>query len=442
MKYFVTLSFILAICLIAAQDTDPPELTAQYKQTLIDSLADAFNRIYIFPDKGIAISKTLQDDLSSGKFNNMKDPIEVAEKITQCVLQACPDKHLAVFYAPGMVQQIRMEESQSEEQQIAAHNRMLEMERQENFGFKKIEILEGNIGYLRFDSFSMLPEAYATASAAMNFLSNTDAIIIDLRHNGGGSAEMIQFISSYLFPENENTVHLNTFHHRETDTTSQTWTLPHVPGKRNPKANVYILTSDYTFSAAEEFTYNLMNLDRATIVGETTGGGAHPVKFKAIDNWFIAKIPNGRSINPISKTNWEGTGIEPHIQTEADSALDVAYRKAIEKLLVQAEPFARIRYEWALDGLLLKDKNYKLTRKQLKAFAGEYGPRIVRYRDGNLFYQRNEIEYLMVPYKEDCFALEGLDNFRIRFERGSNGEITSLNGLYHGGKRDSSPRTK
>jgi hypothetical protein len=181
--------------------------------------------------------------------------------------------------------------------------RMLADERRRNFGFERVERLEGNVGYLDLRGFSGSPEAGETAIAAMNFLAGTDALIIDLRQNGGGSPAMIGLVSSYLFDDVQ---HLNDFYIRETDRTRQFWTSPYVQGRRYGKDKpVFVLTSVRTFSAAEEFTYNLKNLKRATIVGETTGGGAHPGGVRRISDQFGIWVPNGRAINPITKTNWE-----------------------------------------------------------------------------------------------------------------------------------------
>ncbi len=433
---------IVSINLIA-QDFEPPVMTNEYKSTLVDSLASVFDRIYIFPDKGRDIANALRSNLKSGAYSDIDDPMTLAGKIEQDVLDACHDKHLGVRYNPDEVRRMGLETGKTEEEQQQAYHERVERERKNNFGFNRLEILMGNIAYLRFDRFSGLPEAYPVAIAAMNYVSHCDGLIIDLRYNGGGSAYMIQLISSYLTDEFKDPVHLNTFYHRESDTSDQTWTLPYVPGKRIPDVPVYLLTSEYTFSAAEEFTYNLKNYQRATIVGETTGGGAHPVTFVAVDDWFIAKIPNGRAINPISKTNWEGTGIEPDIEVPADDAKDVAYRKILEKLLEDAKtPSDRFMYEWVLDGLKIADSEYELSKRQMKAYTGTYGPRTIRYRDGKLYYQRTGPEFRLIPYKDDHFILDGLEYFRIRFDRDVNGNIVSLVGLYDDGGTDLSPKTK
>jgi C-terminal processing protease CtpA/Prc len=141
---------------------------------------------------------------------------------------------------------------------------------------------------------------------------------------------MVQYVSSYLFDE---PTHLNDLYNRKEDSTTQFWTLPYVPGKKlGSKPPVFVLTAARTFSGAEEFTYNLKNLKRATIVGETTGGGAHPVAGHRIDDHFSIGVPFARAINPISKANWEGAGVEPDVKVPAADALETAKRLAAERL--------------------------------------------------------------------------------------------------------------
>jgi C-terminal processing protease CtpA/Prc len=159
----------------------------------------------------------------------------------------------------------------------------------------------------------------------MAFLANVDALVVDLRRNGGGDPSMIQFLPSYFFAER---THLNSFEWRGREGLEEFWTFEDVPGKRLVDVPIFVLTSSSTFSAAEEFTYNLKNLERATIVGATTGGGAHPGDSHAIAGLLSVFIPQGRAINPITKTNWEGTGVEPHLEVPAEQALDAARREA------------------------------------------------------------------------------------------------------------------
>ena len=204
-----------------------------------------------------------------------------------------------------------------------------------NCGFNKAEILEGNVGYLKFDFFADPGICGSTVVAAMNFLANVDAIIFDLRENGGGDPKMVAFVSSYLFAER---THLNDLWTRKGDITDQYWTDRYVTGKRLDGKPAFVLTSKGTFSGGEEFTYNLKTLKRATIVGETTGGGAHPVRGHRITEHFGIGVPFARAINPITHTNWEGTGVEPDVKVPAADALTTAEKLAAEKLA--AKPVA------------------------------------------------------------------------------------------------------
>jgi retinol-binding protein 3 len=166
----------------------------------------------------------------------------------------------------------------------------------------------------------------------MAFVAHTDALIFDLRDNGGGDPAMVAFIASYLFDRH---THLNDLYNRRENSTEQYWTLPYVPGERLPKQPVFVLTSSHTFSGAEEFCYDLKTQKRATIVGETTGGGAHPVGGHTVADYFMIGVPFAKAVNPVTKTNWEGTGVEPDVKVSAADALTTAEKLAAEK--IQAE---------------------------------------------------------------------------------------------------------
>jgi C-terminal processing protease CtpA/Prc len=165
----------------------------------------------------------------------------------------------------------------------------------------------------------------------MNFLADTDALIVDLRKNGGGDPAMVALLCSYFF--GVESVHLNDIYFRPDDSTQQYWTSPFVPGRKYTDKDVYVLTSGYTFSGAEDFANNLKTLKRATIVGETTGGGANPGGMERLHDHFAIFVPSGRAINPITKSNWDGTGVEPDVKVSAELALQKAHAIALEKLM-------------------------------------------------------------------------------------------------------------
>jgi C-terminal processing protease CtpA/Prc len=200
----------------------------------------------------------------------------------------------------------------------------------DNFGIRRVERLDGNVGYLDLRRMAMAENAAPAIAAAMELVAGTYALLIDLRRNGGGHPGGVIFWCSYLV---EDDTHFNNIFDAETGETRQFWSLSYVPGTRYVDRPVYVLTSSRTFSGAEEFAYNLQVLGRAEIIGETTGGGAHPTRPFGISPAVHMSIPFARSVNPVTGTNWEGTGVVPDTAVAADEAFDVAYAKALGHIL-------------------------------------------------------------------------------------------------------------
>lgn len=311
-KHFVSFFFLLfsAIPMLAQESFD--------KKEIVGRLADIMNENYVFPEKGKAMHDLLKSKLEKGEYDGITSADAFAEQLDADLKSIIYDKHIRVRFNKERVTAMR--------NRAPGGGRTMP----ENFGFKEVKILEDNIGYLDLRGFMDMRVARKAAKTAMDKLIEADAIIFDLRQNGGGSPSMIRFISAYIFGEDP--VHLNDFYWRPSDSYSESWTRPSIASVHKPDIPVYVLTSDYTFSAAEEFTYNLKNLKRATIIGETTGGGAHPGGPMVINDAFFVNVPQGRAINPITKTNWEGTGIEPHIKTTKEEALDKALELARKAL--------------------------------------------------------------------------------------------------------------
>jgi retinol-binding protein 3 len=299
------------------------KIDAATRNRVIDGAISNLNESYVFPETAKKMEDAVRARQKKGEYDSVTDGDDFAKMLTENFQQVSHDKHLRVDFSAA-----RMPEMPSDPSPETAAQFRKEMERI-NCGFDKVEILEANVGYLKFDFFADPEVCGSTAVAAMNFLANADAIIFDLRENGGGDPKMIALVSTYLFSQR---IHLNDLWTRKGDTTDQYWTLPYVPGKRLDGKPAFVLTSSHTFSGAEEFSYNLKNLKRATIVGETTGGGAHPVSGHRIDDHFMIGVPFARAINPISKTNWEGTGVEPDVKVSAADALATAQKLASEKL--------------------------------------------------------------------------------------------------------------
>jgi len=436
---------LIALLLIAvgiqavaqAQPGSGPSIDRKTQAAIIDSVSAVLREEYVFPDVARKMEELLRKNLKDGKYAEITDPAAFAEKLGEDLRSVSHDKHLRLQHlTPGPGGE---DVTHSPSQQRL---RNLERLRAQNFGFRKVEILPGNIGYLDFRFFATAGDGGPTAIAAMNFLAHTDALIFDLRQNGGGNPSMIQLISSYLFEE---PVHLNSFYIRKGDSTQQFWTQESVDGPKMTSVPVYVLTSSSTFSGAEEFTYNLKNLKRGTIIGEITGGGAHPVNERVFRSLNVAvNVPFGRAVNPVSGTNWEGVGVEPDLKVSADRALLVARTEAVKALIGKTEDGSKKgRLQWLLDGLAVEADSVTVPDSVLASCAGTYGPRSVRFENGTLYYRREgRPEFRLIPMGDDRFMVETLDYFRMQFRRDSSGKVTELVGQYDNGETDANPRTR
>ncbi|MGB7063020.1 MAG: S41 family peptidase [Candidatus Zixiibacteriota bacterium] len=422
----------------AGQERPDKVIDASMQAEIIDSVTKALNEIYVFPDVAKKMEKHVRNQYKKKAYKDITSLAEFTQKLTEDLGQISHDKHLWVRFVPDEMMSMFEGDTLTDEQK----QRELEEKRRDNFCFKEVKLLEGNIGYVDLRCFSGATDAGPTAIAAMNFLAYTDAIIFDVRQNGGGSPSMIQLITSYFFPE---PVHLNSFYIRKSDSTHQFWTQSHVQGPRMTDVDLYVLTSSYTFSGAEEFTYNLKNMERATIIGDTTGGGAHPIEVKPFQNLSIGmSLPFGRAVNPVTGTNWEGTGIAPHIAVPQEQALDVAHLEALKKLLEKTEDADRkAQLEWAIDGKDIELNPVAVEASQLQKYAGQFGPRRFWVEDGKLHYQREDRPaYKLIPMGDHKFMLDGLDYFRIQFVEDPTGQFNEMIGQYDNGQIDGNKRDK
>ena len=304
------------------------KIDAATRTRVIDGAVAKLNEYYVFPETAKKMAEAVQARLKSGAYDAITDADDFASKLTEDLRAVSHDKHLGVNFSAQVIPNREPAANPPPPDPATLEQRRTQVVRRNNCAFERVEWLPSNIGYLKFNGFAGPELCGPTVTTAMSFLANVDALIIDLRSNGGGSPEMVAFISSYLFAER---THLNNLYNRKEDKTVEFWTRD-VPGTRLAKQPVFVLTSKRTFSGAEEFSYNLKNLKRATIIGETTGGGAHPVSGHRIDDHFGIGVPFARAINPISKTNWEGTGVEPDVKVPASEALEVAKRMAAEQI--------------------------------------------------------------------------------------------------------------
>jgi len=311
----------------------PPE--AKYEELVFDAAARArvidgaqrmLDEYYVFPETAKKMIAAVRTKQKRGDYDTIVDGDAFAKRLTYDLRAVSHDKHLAVDFNLLAQPEPKAESGKSNAEGDARFRMQLA---KDNCAFEKVEHLSSNIGYLKFNEFTPPEICGPTAIAAMNFLGESDALIVDLRQNGGGHMAMVALLSTYLF---DRPTHLNDIYNRKENTTEQFWTLPYVPGKRLATQPVFVLTSANTFSGAEEFSYNLKNLKRATLIGETTGGGAHPAGLHRIDDHFSIMVPFARPINPVTKTNWEGVGVDPDVKVPAADALGEAIKRAQAQL--------------------------------------------------------------------------------------------------------------
>ena len=318
---------MLSVASIGFAQPEQPDLTldSATRTQVIDGILKRLNDSYVFPEVAKKMEVSIRERVAKKEYDQIVSAKQFAMTLTKDLQAVSNDKHLRVRYSHSPIPERGPRREPTAEERDERRRELTRM----NHGFAKVERLPGNIGYLEFHNFMDEELGADTVAAAMNFVNGTDSLIIDMRSNGGGNPAMVALVCSYLFGAEP--VHLNSLYWREGNRTEEFWTRKEVAGKRYLNKDVYVLTSKRTFSGAEEFTYNLKNLKRATIIGEPTGGGAHPGGGFRISEHFGMFVPTGRAISPITKTNWEGTGVTPDISVPADQALLVARVMALKK---------------------------------------------------------------------------------------------------------------
>lgn len=307
----------LTLCLLLSRhswaQSAAAELTPQQQTEVINALKSALNTHYVYPKKANMVIEWLDSPENKQPLLAITDKLEFAKTLTRQILALLNDKHFRVI-VPGL------RNRQQYEDVFAAHLNALTRFRKG--GFQDIRILDGNIGYVKIDGFR--GEEIHQVDGLMTYLRTVDAIIFDLSDNGGGGRP-VNYLSSYFLPTD---ILIGKTYHRHSDKWTELRAEP-VKGDKRLNVPLFIITSEFTFSAAEAFAYNLQARDRAVIVGKITGGGAHPTSFFPLNNGVAALIPNRRSYNPVTESNWEAIGVMPDIKTEQDDAVETAHELAV-----------------------------------------------------------------------------------------------------------------
>lgn len=418
-----TLLFIL-VQLVSAQNN---LLSKQEIKIVIDSTSKFIYDNYFDLEIAKKMVKQLVNSKTQNNYNQLNDHQDLALAITKDIREICQDQHFALIYNPDAIKQ-----SKNSGENEFLNNLMAD--KKINFGFEKIEIKRGNVGYLKLNRFPFPTDAKKVVSGALNLLSNSDAIIIDLRDNIGGYNEMVQYLMSPFFND---LIHINTLFERSTGKTKQFWTYPYTVGEYLSEIPVYIITSRRTFSAAEWFTYSMQNNKRAMVVGKRTRGGATPTGFFTVNDNFLLSVPNTSCVCPITNTNFNNTGIIPDTLCSRNYSPDLAYKIALENLLkTQTDETIKDEYRWVIDGLAVKYSPLELPKNKLERLVGKYDKRIITFENRQLYYQREGMEkHKLMPISENYFCVDELEELRIKFII-ENNKPSAIQGVYLNGQTD------
>ena len=320
MRGWVSAASLLAVAatLLVVDVRAQTPLTAADRRAVLLAIADLVEARYVIEDTGRALSEQLRRDATDDRWREQFDPEAFATAITAHLRAASGDGHLGLSYraTPLPADDATAVQTYSAEEMDRWYGPHL------NYGFEQIRRFDGNIGYLDLRVFAPTSTAGDVAAAVMTVLAQSAALIIDLRENGGGHGEMAHLLAAYLLNESKA---MSGSYDRPSDTQKWALTPAWVPGRRFGTARpVYVLISKRTFSAAEGFAYDLQALRRVTVVGERSGGGAHPFQYRRVHPHFVLSLAEGRSINPITGGNWQGTGVVPDVEVPADRALETA----------------------------------------------------------------------------------------------------------------------
>lgn len=329
----LTLALVLGLATAPAfaQEHPPVPVDAGTQHAVVAELARQLQSNYVFPDVATKIAKSLHAKDAAGGYAMATDAEAFAKALGDDLRSVGHDLHFQVNYEPDFG--THAEDSRG----VPSHEDVEHMRgviAARGYGIQSVRRLDGNVGYMELRAFPPTEFVGEAITAALKLLSGSDALILDLRRNGGGEPDSVAYLLSHFFAEGDSR-HLNDIYSRSDNSTRQYWTNPAVTARFTKP--IYVLTSKRTFSGGEEAAYDLQTQKRATLVGEVTGGGANPGEGYSLTHGFAAFIPNGRSINPITKINWEHTGVAPDIAVPAADAQKIAHAAILKTLLAASK---------------------------------------------------------------------------------------------------------
>lgn len=440
MKYPAWLLSLILVAFAPVAKAQEDVLTPAERTAAIAEVGRLIEANYFDAARGAALSDELDDLAHSDAVAEVTSGAMLGAILTEALQQS--DRHFSVQWrGVEAIAQTRAEWAAEEAEAGAAADPGGSL-RRINFGFSGLAVLDGNVGYLNLTGFAPIETAEPTARATLDWLAHTDAVIIDLRGNGGGSPDMVQYLLSHFLPEGTDVLY-NTFLPRSGEPTEMR-ALPHHPAGHRPETPLYLLVGPETLSAAEALAYHLQAMRRATVVGEPTAGGANPGDFFLADSGFSVFIPTATSRNALTGTNWEGVGVTPDIAVPAAEARDRALLEIYRHLATISEvPAQVVAADWQAGLLAERFDPWRPSAAELAAYAGQYGARRISIEDGQLIYQREGREpHILVPLFRNAFRFDDSADYRVEFTGAEAGPAGALVLRLANGASELSPRTE
>jgi retinol-binding protein 3 len=307
-------------------DARGDSIDASRRDAVIQRALELMQANYVFQDRAERAVLRVRERVKRGDYASVTSPARFAEMLGRDLAEATSDRHVHVKFGAE-----RSPDPLADTVETKADLAQLRRDAQaQQFGIGKPRILEGNVGYIEFTRFFRAELAGDALALAMKKVANTKALIFDVRECHGGDPAMVVLAASWLFDGRPR--HWSDMLRRYDGSTMQYWTAAWLPGPRYADKLIYVLTAERTFSAPESFAYELQQTRRATIVGEVTGGGAHPGAWFPIDDRFSIFIPLSRYVSATSGGDWEGVGVKPDVVCAAEEALDRAHGLALKAI--------------------------------------------------------------------------------------------------------------
>lgn len=421
----------------AAQQARTQPLDPPTRHAVVDSVRAAIAAIYVFPDTAKRMAAFLAQRSGSGAYDTIGDWRALGAALTRDLRSVHADAHLRIEYDPN--EAARAADTTHRE----ARDRRPQ-DRRNNYYFRSLRILPGNIGYLEFWQFpDTSMEARKTVRAAMQFLAYTDALILDLRDNRGGSAAMTCEITGYFV---NGRAHWGDSYNRLSDrwTEGVTENKPEITGGISLGMPLTVLTSSWTFSGAEGLAYGLKYGRHARIVGERTAGGAHVVRRVGLGNGYVAFVPYIRSANVVTKTDWEGTGVEPDVAADAPDALLRAQEAILnERLAAAKDSTTALGITWALNDARAAGRDVVVPVTTLERYVGTFEEYTFSVREGRLYGVNGSRNNKLTRLRAVTPSLFEIDaESQAEFLVDPTGAVTTMRLLWNDGAVDIVHRTR